>query len=222
MELHTYLLALLLLTPRLSRTSDIIPDNFPLRDLSRYTVRYVSESGNDTASCLSNQLYPPDLLSSATLHCGSLVYALTSGHHFRSDDKSNVIVLIFPGSYTMGDRGIEIYDFRNIILSKMPGASGEVVIKCTRMLEDNYNNLFIVRALNFALTGIVFTECGSYSTPVRLQDSSNAIVRDCTFRWEEKKSYQTLWTWKAISKSMSNLAIVNPLLEYRYAQTTLL
>ena len=82
----------------------------------------------------------------------------------------------------MGDRGIEVFNFQNIILSKLPGTSEEVVVKCTRMLEDNYNNLFIVRALNFALTGIVFTGCGSYSTPVRLQDSSNAVIKDCTFR----------------------------------------
>lgn len=183
MKLHTYPLVLFLLVPGFSRASDIIPDKFPLRDLSRYTVRYLSESGSDTKSCLSTQLYPPDpLAANSTLHCESLIYALTGGQHFRSDDKSNVIVLILPGIYTMGDRGIEIYDFQNIILSKMPGTSGEVVIKCTRMLEDNYNNLFIVRALNFALTRIVFTKCGSYSTPVRLQDSSNAIINDCTFR----------------------------------------
>ena len=183
MKPYTYLLALFLLVPGSSRASDIIPDKFPLRDVSRYTVRYLSESGNDTESCLSSQLYPPDpLAASATLHCGSLIYALTGGQYFRSDDKSNVIILILPGSYTLGDRGIEIYDFQNIILSKMPGTFGEVVVKCTRMLEDHYNNFFVVRALNFALTGIVFTKCGSYSTPVRLQDSSNAIIKDCTFR----------------------------------------
>ena len=183
MKLHTYPLVLFLLVLGFSRASDVIPDKFPLRDLSRYTVRYLSESGNDTQSCLSSQLYLLDpLAASTTLHCGSLIYALTGGQHFRSDDKSNVIVLILPGIYTMGDRGIEIYDFQNIILSKVPDPYGEVVIKCTRMLEDNYNNFFVVRALNFALTGIVFTKCGTYSTPVRLQDSSNAIIKDCTFR----------------------------------------
>lgn len=182
MEVYTCLLVLFTFMPRIRGATDIIPERFPTRDLADYTVRYLSECGNDTESCLSGQLYPPSPQDGDSQHCRSLIFALTGGGSFQSRDKSNVIVLILPGSYPMGERGIEIFDYRNIILSKMPGTVGEVVVKCSRMHEDNYNNFFIVRALNFALTGIVFTECGSYSTPVRLEESSNAVITNCTFR----------------------------------------
>ena len=162
--------------------SEIIPEAFPIRDTSRYTIRYLSEGGNDTTRCLSNQTYPADPQNNNTQHCESLTYALTGGNYFRSRNVSNLIVVILPGSYSMGVRGIEIYNSQNIILTKMPNSSGEAIIKCDRHLEDNYNNFFIVNATNFALNGVVFTRCGSYSTPVRLLDSRNAVISNCTFR----------------------------------------
>ena len=162
-----------------------IPDSFTTKDLSAYTIRYLSEDGNDTEACLSSPIYTEDLQASAnsTVHyCRSLVYVLTGGHYFRSRNMSNLIVLILPGSYSMGERGIEIFDFQNIILTKKPNTSGEAIIACDRHLEDNFNNFYVVNAVNFALNDVVFTGCGSYSTTVRLRTSINAVISNCTFR----------------------------------------
>lgn len=187
MKVWVYLAALLAFSAPASPTlatagPDIIPEAFPVRDTSQYTIRYLSESGNDTASCLSNQVYPQ--LDNTTQHCGSLVYALSGASVFRSYNVSNLIVLILPGSYSMGERGIEIFNYQNIVLSKLPDTySGEVIIRCDRYLEDDFNNFYIVNAVNFALNGLVFTGCGSYSTPIRLNNSLNAVISNSTFRF---------------------------------------
>ena len=176
------LLAALGLLFQLLGGSAIIPDNFPIRNISLYTVRYLSENGSDTENCLSNQPYPPDAPVGSSQHCRSLLYALTGGLNFKSYDKSNLVVLLLPGSYSLGEYGIGIYNYSNIILSKLPDTHGEAVVSCDRHLEDDYNNLFVAEAVNFALNGLVFTGCGSYSTPVRLQNSANAVISNCTFR----------------------------------------
>ena len=164
----------------------VIPTSFPVRDPLLYTIRYLSEGGNDTENCLSSQPYLPAAAGvgdSPPQYCSSLLYALTGGLNFRSYNQSNVMVLILPGRYFMGERGIEIFYYRNIVLSKLPDAEGEVVISCDRYLEDNFNDFFVVEAVNVFLNELVFTGCGSYSTSVRLQDTSNAVVSNCTFRW---------------------------------------
>lgn len=187
MKVWVYLAALLAFSAPASPTlatagPDIIPEAFPVRDTSQYTIRYLSESGNDTASCLSNQVYPQ--LDNTTQHCGSLVYALSGASGFRSYNVSNLIVLILPGSYSMGERGIEIFNYQNIVLSKLPDTySGEVIIRCDRHLEDDFNNFYVVNAVNFALNGLVFTGCGSYSTPIRLNNVLNAVISNSTFRF---------------------------------------
>ena len=95
---------------------NIIPESFSVNDISQYDIRYLSEHGNDAESCLSDQVYP---LSPNFQTCGSLLYALTGGLNYTSDNNSNVIVLILPGIHPMGERGIEISDYQNIILNKM-------------------------------------------------------------------------------------------------------
>ena len=137
------------------RGVEIIPEGFPVEDLSQYTVRYLSEEGNDTDSCLSNQAYPP--LDNTTKYCGSLIYTLTRGYQYETKDVTDLIILILPGSYLIGDEGIKIVRYHNIFLSKMPDTFGEVVLKCKKFLEDGFNNLHVVFAVNFSLYGIVFT-----------------------------------------------------------------
>ncbi len=163
----------------------IIPEVFPVRNMSQYKIRYLSESGSDTASCLSNQTYPVGpRQDNAAQYCGSLIYTLSGGTSYRSNNVNNLIVFILPGSYSMGERGIEIYNYQNIVLSKLPDSSGEVIIRCDRYLEDNFNNFYVARTVNFALDGLIFTGCGSYSTPIRLEDSLNAVISNCTFRFK--------------------------------------
>ena len=187
MKAWVYLAALLAYFAPTSPTAgaEIIPEAFYDRNISQYTIRYLSESGNDTASCLSNRTYPVDLQQeNTTQHCGSLIYALSGGTNYRSCNVRNLILFVLPGIYSMGERGIEIFNYRNIVLSKLPDTSGEVIIRCDRYLEDNFNNFYVVNAVNFALEGLVFTSCGSYSTPIRLEDSLNAVISNCTFRLE--------------------------------------
>ena len=167
----------------LTRGEGFVPENFTTSNLTQYTIRYLSEDGNDTDSCLSGQAYPPDPWTNTIQYCGSLIYTLTGGHHFRSQNINNVIVLVLPGSYPMGEKGIEILNSQNIILSKMPGTPGEVVFRCNDFLEESYNNLFINSTGNLTLNGIIFTECGSYASPVRLRNTTNTTVSDCTFRY---------------------------------------
>ena len=159
-----------------------IPDSFSTKDLSAYTFRYLSEGGNDTESCLTSPIYAEDLQD--TVHyCRTLIYALTGEHYFRSNlSMRNLIVLLLPGTYPMGRRGIEIFNYQNIVLSKMPNAMGEVVIRCDKFIKEGFNNLFIKYASNIVLNEIIFTECGPRASPVRLQNTLNATISSCTFR----------------------------------------
>ena len=183
--------ALLILAATVWWTTEtiLIPENFTTKDISAYTIRYLSEDGNDTESCLSGPVYAQNHQANTSIandtvkyFCRSLVYALTGGHYFRFRNVSNLIVLILPGIYSMGERGIEIFDYRNIILSKMSDTSGEVVVKCDEFIEVGFNNLFIKYTSNLVLNEIVFTECGPHASPVRLQNTVNATVSKCTFR----------------------------------------
>ena len=161
--------------------STVIQDGIPVNDLSEYTVRYLSEDGNDTKSCLSDQGYST-LNSSTVEYCGSLIYTLTGDYKNSSSNVINLVVVIRPGQYTIGDHGIKIDRYENIFLTKMPGTVGEVVFKCFQYLEEGFNNLYVVRGVNISLNGIVFTECGSFDSPVRLQHTLNVTISNCTFR----------------------------------------
>ena len=161
--------------------STVIQDGLPVNNLSEYTVRYLSEDGNDTQSCLSDQGFSP-LNNQTVEYCGSLVYALTGDYKKESSNVTHLVVVIFPGQYSMGDEGIKIDRYENIFLTKMPGADGEVVFKCFQFLEEDFNNLYIVRGVNISLNNIVFTECGSHDSPVRLQHTLNVTISNCTFR----------------------------------------
>jgi hypothetical protein len=162
-----------------------IPDNFSSKDLSAYTIRYLSVEGNDTDACLSSPIYTEDHQDIDLVHyCRTLIYALTGGHYFLN--VSNLIVLILPGTYPMGRRGIEILNYRNIVLSKIPDVPGEVIIRCDEFIEEGFNNLFIKNASNIVLNEIVFTECGPHASPVNLQNTLNATISTCTFRYIHK------------------------------------
>ena len=162
----------------------IVEDGLPVSNLSQYTFRYLSEDGNDTESCLSSQTYPPGQDNSTmSEYCGSLIYALSGSYNYSSRDVEYLVVIILPGRYSMGTRGIEIIRYKNIYLTKMPGATGEVIIRCDTFLDDKFNNLYVITGVNISLTNIVFTDCGSSGSPVRLQETLNAVVSNCTFRY---------------------------------------
>lgn len=163
--------------------STVIQDGIPTNNLSDYTIRYLSKDGNDTESCLSDQGYYTSPLNSATVeYCRSLIYALTGDYRNESSSITNLVVIIRPGQYNIGEQGIKIDRYKNIFLTKMPGTVGEVVFKCFKYLEEDFNNLYVVRSVNISMNGIVFTECGSYDSPVRLQHTLNVTISNCTFR----------------------------------------
>ena len=162
--------------------STVIQDGIPVNNLSEYTVRYLSEDGNDMESCLSDQGYSPLNNSRTVEYCGSLIYALTGGYKNESSNAANLVVVIQPGQYDIGDQGITILRYENIFLTKMPGIVGEVIFKCSQFLEDSFNNIYVVHGVNISLNSIVFTECGSFSSPLRLQHTLNVTISNCTFR----------------------------------------
>lgn len=161
--------------------STVTQDGIPVDNLSEYTVRYLSEDGNDTESCLSDQGYTP-LNNTIVEYCGSLIYALTSDYNNESSNVTNLVLVILPGQYTIGEQGIKIDRYENIFLTKMPGTVGEVVFRCFQFLPEDFNNLYVVRGVNISLNSIVFTECGSFDSPVRFQHSLNVTISNCTFR----------------------------------------
>ena len=169
--------------------AELIPNSFMVKDISEYKIRYLSEKGNDTDSCLFGQVYPPsrrpDTAVNTIQHCGSLLYALTGNHRGRdSYIINNTIVLILPGSYLIGSEGVKIINSQNVIIRKVPDIPGEVILRCNEFIEeDDFNNLYMRDVTNLALIGIIFSDCGPRTSPVALQHPINAVVSDCTFRY---------------------------------------
>lgn len=168
-----------------------IPDNLTTEDLSTYTIRYLSTDGRDTEACLSSaqdiQVNSSTSIPSDTIqYCGSLLYALTGGNTSLFENDGNnarrIMVLVTPGVHLIGEGGIILSHYQSIILSKTPDASGEVVFKCNGFLEAGYNNLYFFYTRNVILNEIVFTECGSFISPVNIQLAANVTVSKCVFR----------------------------------------
>lgn len=164
-------------------------------DVSQYTVRYVKSSGEDTEECLHNQPYPPPsgcqssgLAGSAVTHCRSIGYSLLEGCMNRNCTPNvtrNLIVLFYPGTYEYGEnRGVEVYDFTNLVIRRVPmcDESREVVFSCTKLTESFYNNLYIVRATNLSIDGIVLANCGPKSPGAAIDNVHNAFFTNCEFR----------------------------------------
>ena len=159
----------------------IIPDSFIYRNLSQYTIRYLSESGRDTSSCLADQGYPA-AVNSTTESCRTLQFALIGSYNDISEDISRLIVLARRGSYTFGATGIKIFRSNHIILSKLPGEEGEVVLSCIEFDEAFYNNLFFNSSSYIALNDVVLTGCGQQSTALGTIAVSEIVISKTTFR----------------------------------------
>ena len=161
--------------------ASIIPENFVYRNLSQYTVRYLSEKGRDTASCLANQGYPAPA-NSTVEHCRTLLFALTGSNNISSQYIDRVIVLALSGSYSLGDSGIMIFHSNHIILSRLPGEGGEVVLSCSQFDEFYYNNLFYFNSTYIALNDVVFTRCGAQSTAIGTLSVRTLVISNIIFR----------------------------------------
>ena len=162
--------------------ADVIPDNFVYRDISQYTVRYVSESGSDSGSCLANQTYPATANANID-YCRTVQFALTGSYNFSSENISRVIVLALPGRYLLGESGIKIYHSDHVILSRLPGETREVILSCSKFKEFSFNNLYFYNSSYIAVNGIVLTQCGQQSTALSVLSVKTIVVSNTTFRY---------------------------------------
>lgn len=200
-------LLLLLLSPTLHghwRTaatsgSVLFPENFPDKNISHYTVRYVSPNGQDSEECLLNQPYPPpsgceppDSSSTAT-HCESIGYSLLercAGLNYTdctAQVTSNLIILFYPGSYGYYDKlSVVLQNYTNLMIRRIPSCettpNDEVIFSCNNYTKDFYNNLYFISAVNLAMDGIVFSRCGPYSPGAGMINTTNATITNCEFR----------------------------------------
>ena len=161
--------------------ANIIPESFIYRDLSQYTIRYLSERGSDGDSCLENQGYPATP-NSTIEYCKTFQFALTGSYNFSTENINRVIVLVRSGSYTFGPTGTRIYHSNHVIVSRLPGEEEEVKLSCNSLDELNYNNLYYYNSSYIALNGVVFTRCGQQSTALATLSVRNLVVANTTFR----------------------------------------
>ena len=137
------------------------------------TVRYLNAvTGNDTADCLGDSPLPSQ-------SCRTLRYALASS----GTTISNLSLLIWPGTYVHSERATVVVRPRNLLIQKMPGSDGEVIFRCIRYNEYQYNNLALFSAENVTILGITFERCGPFSSGIFMDDSSGVLVSQCTFRY---------------------------------------
>lgn len=161
--------------------ASIIPEGFVYRNLSQYTVRYLSETGRDTNSCLANQDYPATA-DTIIEYCRTLQFALTGSYKFFSENISRVVVLVRSGNYTFGATGTKVYHSNHVVLSRLPGDEEEVVLSCSSYDEREYNNLYYYNSSYIALNDVVFTRCGQQSTPLATLSVRKLVVSKTTFR----------------------------------------
>ena len=161
-------------------SAGFIPDSFLYRNVSQYTVRYLSETGQDSSSCLDDQGYPTP--ANSIEYCRTLTFALTGSYDFSSENLTRILILALPGSYAFGATGIRVYRSNHIVLSRLPGEEGEVVLSCSSFDEFSYNNMYYYESSYIALNDVVFTGCGRQSTALATLSVRNLVLSNTIFR----------------------------------------
>ena len=178
--------ATLALTDVLDSSEELFPNSFswPDREISNYTIRYLSTGGVDRPDCLLNQPYPLIQSNSSSIvsECGTLRYALTGGHEYNTSDMNNIIVLIQPGEYTYGNMSIVMHNFRNIVIKKVPNVKGEVILYCKEKLENGFNNLYVTVSSYIFIEGVVFEQCGPLTPGLSIRKVNHLVVSNCISR----------------------------------------
>ena len=157
---------------------------FPGSTIADYTLRYLSTNGNDNEECLQSQSFPPvsDHGENRSSTCGTLRYAITGSHNVSSFNVSNVVLLIWPGQYGYGKLGVSMTNFINIVVRKVPGSEGEVVLQCDEYLNNVYNNLYFFESSYVLLKELVFTKCGPLSPGMATYRTQNIRIEKCIYR----------------------------------------
>ena len=182
-----YITAFFLLSSRTDKLAavdidltQIIPASFPYQDINQYTVRYISKDGNDSESCLSNQV---NSSSSVIQYCRTLQFAVTENvTNAEVTGVANMVLLLLPGEYTLGIKGIELHNAQNIVVRKVPGVGGEVVLSCEAYDERNFNNFFVNASNYVSFEGLVLNRCGPRSPAIRTVNTGGVVVKECVFR----------------------------------------
>ena len=190
MAMATFFLCLSLLELGLSQEpsaemlSELIPASFPTQDLSRYTVRYLSQASGsaDSEACLRQQ--PPLSGANATQQsCSTIRYSLSGGNRTGTMffGNSYLILVVSKGRYPyIGN--IQLWGFSNIIVAKNPLEANETVFMCDQKNYTGYNNMYFVDAKNIAFIGITFSNCGPFSPGFTFTNASNTVIDGCSFR----------------------------------------
>jgi len=168
------------------------PDDFSDVDVANYTVRYVKDGGQDSERCLQDQPYPPPLPgcqpSELITYCQTVGYSLL-GQCVNNNQtcipsvQNNLVVFFCSGTYLYGEKGVKLYNFTNLIISKVPGSvpNDEVVFSCPKR-GDYFNNFFIFQAVNVGINDIVFSNCGPRSPGATIGRVHNTTMTNCEFR----------------------------------------
>ena len=168
----------------LGLVGSLIPSNFPNQNVTSYAVRYLDAKSRDRQDCLNNQLLSgPENAST----CGSLAFALNAtGRRDRNGRNvsrrlRNVIVLVFPGAYSL-ERGISVQNANGLVIAKHPEEEGDVILQCNDS-ENTIYNLDIRFSKNVAVRGILGTRCGPRGSALRFLVTENIIMENCIFRY---------------------------------------
>ena len=181
--------------------SSYFPEGFSGADFSQYTVRYVSESGEDSEACLQSQPYTEpsreerclqeDSLPATITPCRSIGHSLLEYCNFINHTDctarvtSNLMILIYPGVYEYAENySIIVSNYTNLIIRKLPLCEDDrkVMLSCAKLTEELYNNLYVISSANLAIDGITFSRCGPKSPGAAMFDVHDATITNCNFR----------------------------------------
>lgn len=176
------------LQPPAGVLSELIPESFPDKELSSYTIRYLSQSSSsaDSEACLGPQ--PPQGEANSTLQsCSSVRYSLSGGSRtgITFFNISYLILLVSSGAYSYGNNAIKLMDISNVIIARNPLETDEAqaVFMCESKQYSMFNNLFFQDSENIAFLNMTFSNCGPYVAGLALMGADNTVIDNCTFKY---------------------------------------
>jgi len=178
-----------------------VPEHFSDRNISNYSVRYVSPWGTDNEDCLASQPYkvregcnPIPTGGQSITYCKTVGYGLVGeclGNDAGAcvpDVQQNLVVVVANGSLIVSDNELLVVDnFVNLMLMKAPGCDEELVISCKNFSEDIFNDFYVQNSSNIAVNGLTFAYCGPKSTGMAFRNVYEIVISNSVFR------YVTLW-----------------------------
>ena len=174
-----------------------VPEHFSERDISRYTIRYVSPTGTDSEDCLASQPYNISEGCNPTAAGGqSITYCKTVGYgmvgeclgQYATDCspevKDNLMIVVATGSVFGTDNRtlLQAVNFTNLMLRKVTGCAEEIVVSCLKYSEDRFNDIYVQDSRRVAVDGLTFANCGPISNGIAFRNVYNNVVSNSVFR----------------------------------------